>query len=64
MRILWELGQQDEEVNRLLDEVELSEAGDHPDDGNLLAWFYDRWQDRDYSGEFLGPNTAPTGHGG
>jgi hypothetical protein len=64
VRILWELGQQDEEVNRLLDEVELSEAGDHPDDGNLLAWFYDRWQDRDYSGEFLGPNTAPTGHGG
>ncbi len=63
-RILWELGQQDEEVDRLLREVDLSDTGDHQDDGNLLAWFFDRWRDREHTGDILGQASTPTGHGG
>lgn len=63
-RILWELGQQEEEVDRLLEEVNLIDPQDHSDEGNLLSWFYDRWQDRDYGGDLTLPNAAPTGQGG
>ena len=63
-RLLWEFGQKDEEVDRLLRELDLSETGNHRDNDNLLSWFFDRWQDRDHSVDFLGHGVRSNGNGG
>ena len=54
-RLLWELDRQDQDVMRILRELDLSELEHDSDEDNLLSWFFKRWRDYERAGEGGGP---------